>query len=35
MMIKFIGLDVHEDSVAAAVADERHKGEVRFYGTIP
>ena len=34
-MIKFIGLDVHKDTIAVAVADEGAKGEVRFYGTIP
>src|ERR671912_207307 len=33
--IKFIGLDVHKDSIAVAVADEGPKGEVRFYSTIP
>jgi transposase len=33
--IKFIGLDVHKDTIAVAVADEGAKGEVRFSGTIP
>ncbi|SMF56548.1 Transposase [Xaviernesmea oryzae] len=31
---KFIGLDVHQDTIAIAVADEGNEKEVRFFGTI-
>jgi len=33
--MKFIGLDVHKETVAVATADGARDGEVRFYGTIP
>jgi transposase len=32
---KFIGLDVHKETIAAAVADDSGEREVRFHGTIP
>jgi hypothetical protein len=31
---KFIGLDVHKDTIAVAVAEDGRSGEIRFYGTI-
>jgi transposase len=34
MMAKFIGLDVHKDTIAVAVADGDGAREVRFHGTI-
>ncbi|CAN7571739.1 hypothetical protein [Rhizobium sp. LjRoot258] len=33
--MKFIGLDVHMETVAVASDDAAWDGEVRFYGTIP
>ena len=35
MVTKFIGLDVHKDSIAVAIAEDGREGEIRFYGTIP
>ncbi|WP_180952910.1 IS110 family RNA-guided transposase [Acetobacter aceti] len=32
---KFIGLDVHKETIAVAVAEDGRTGEIRFYGTIP
>ena len=32
---KFIGLDVHQDTIAIAIADETTGKEIRFFGTIP
>lgn len=32
--IMYVGLDVHKDSIAIAIAEEGRRGEVRHYGTI-
>jgi transposase len=33
--IRFVGLDVHADSIAVAVAENGRNGEVRYLGSIP
>jgi len=32
--VKYVGLDVHKDSISIAIADEGRKGDFREYGTI-
>ena len=32
--IKYVGMDVHKDSITIAIADDGRDDEVRFYGKI-
>lgn len=34
-MIKYVGMDVHKDSIAISIADGGRDGETRYYGAIP
>ncbi len=31
----YVGLDVHKESLAVAIANPERGGEIRFYGNIP
>ena len=33
-IVKYVGLDVHKDSITIAIADEGRDGNVRLYGKI-
>ncbi len=33
-IVKYIGLDVHKNSISIAIAEEGRKREVNFYGVI-
>ena len=32
---EYVGLDVHKDTIAVAVAEDGRDREVRFHGTVP
>ncbi|HBQ32729.1 MAG TPA: IS110 family transposase, partial [Ochrobactrum anthropi] len=32
--IVYVGLDVHADTIAVAIADDGRNGEIRFHGVI-